>query len=93
MKKFAHHWWRTTFHPIRHLANDPKQILTKKLYNPRHGTIWGVRRNIEVIDMHREFFLKGEGKKEQLILEEVVERDVIPGLDEHFDQNLDWYFN
>ncbi len=91
--KIVKHWWRTGTHSIRHLINDPKQILTKKLFNPRHATVWGVRRSLEVIDMHRQFFLPGKAKKQQLVLEEVVERDVIPVLDEHFDQNLDWYFN
>lgn len=88
------HWFRTSFHPLRSLWKDPGQIIERGLMNPRSFTIWGIRRNLEVIDMHRKYFLGGKAKKQMEILSEAVEHEVIPIVQEELEQkSFDWYFN
>ena len=95
--KLIQHWFRAGTHPIRHLVNDPSQIVTKKLYNPKHLAVWGVRRQLEVIDMHREYFLPGKVQKGQATLvkfdDEVVEPHIRDDPNETIvEAGLDWYF-
>jgi hypothetical protein len=90
------HWKRTSFHPIRHLIDNPRSA--PRLMNPRILMPWGIRRHLEVIDMHRQYFLPGKLEKGQATLVEFVDEVVEPHIRDDPNETLvesayDWYFN
>ncbi len=89
------HWWRTTTHPARSLLNDPSVML-----DPTEFAIFGIRKQLEVIDMHREYFLPGKPMKGQATLvkfvDEVIEPHILDDSNDYeslLNSSLDWYFN
>ncbi len=88
------HLKRTALHPIRSLLREPFVIL-----DPTEFAVFGIRKQLEVIEMHRDYFLPGKPVPGQATLvkfvNEVAEPHVRQGssIETFTDSSLDWYFN